>query len=97
MSEETVSLLTGIDHSPVTNLCMSYDLDFRKLKHHLATASIKTRLLLLQALRWLLSVAFSCANENFHFLPLDKARQQWRVFNIVVHCSQGSPRAAITP
>nr|CAD7404159.1 unnamed protein product [Timema cristinae] len=52
MSEETLSLLTGIDHSPVTNLCMSYDLDFRKLKHHLATASIKTRLLLLQALRW---------------------------------------------
>nr|CAD7453199.1 unnamed protein product [Timema tahoe] len=39
--------------------------------------------------RWALSLQFARTNGKPLFLPLDKARQQWRVFNTVIPWSQG--------
>nr|CAD7450349.1 unnamed protein product [Timema bartmani] len=44
-----------------------------------------------------LSLMSSCANGKLPFLPLDKARQQWKVFNTVVPRSEASRRVATQP
>nr|CAD7447245.1 unnamed protein product [Timema bartmani] len=44
-----------------------------------------------------LSLTFSRANENSHFLLLDKAGQHWRVFNTAVPRSEASRRVATKP
>nr|CAD7433867.1 unnamed protein product [Timema monikensis] len=44
-----------------------------------------------------LSLMFSRTNRKLSFLPLDKARQQWRVFNTVVPRSEASRRVATQP
>ncbi|XP_063242372.1 lisH domain-containing protein ARMC9-like isoform X2 [Bacillus rossius redtenbacheri] len=52
--DEECSLGAGSerDRSHAASLWTSFDVDFRKLKNHLLTGSMKTQLLLLQALRW---------------------------------------------
>ncbi|XP_049781094.1 lisH domain-containing protein ARMC9-like [Schistocerca cancellata] len=37
---------------PLSNIMTHFELDFKKIKHHLTLGSVKTKLLLLQALRW---------------------------------------------
>ncbi|PSN46182.1 LisH domain-containing protein ARMC9 [Blattella germanica] len=41
-----------------------FDLDFRKIKHHLTSGSIKTKLLLFQALRWRITQSSSEERDN---------------------------------
>ncbi|XP_047103523.1 lisH domain-containing protein ARMC9-like [Schistocerca piceifrons] len=36
----------------LSNIMTHFELDFKKIKHHLTSGSVKTKLLLLQALRW---------------------------------------------
>lgn len=60
--EEAKETLSNIsEHSKLVDLEPYFELDFKKIKHHLSEFNLERRVLLLQALRW---VSYSLNNPQ---------------------------------